>query len=196
MNKDGFTLIEALVVVSIIIILAVALGSQFSGWTTRYNVESQIKTIQADLMDARQRAMERNVQYVAQMPAAIGTGYVICEDANGNNVCDAAETTTTISQTLSKSALSYPITWNLPGLAGASLVMNTKGLLKTVQAGGAQTDIDNTAPDSILVLNPVTNAPYGPTATNTANQVDYDCISLSSIRIGLGKYNGTTCVVK
>ena len=142
--------------------------------------------------------MEKNVQYVAQLPVLIGTSYVICEDTNQNGICDTPNETTNspISQALSKKALSYPVTWNMPGLAGASLVMNTKGLIKTVQGAGAQTDIDNTAPDSIWILNPVTNAPYGPTATNTTNQVDYDCISLSSIRISLGKYNGTTCVVK
>ncbi len=202
MKQDGVTLIELTIVIAIIIILAVAVGFEFTGWMARYKVESQIKTMHIDLMTARQRAMEKlNVQYVVQLPALNGKSYTICEDANLNNICDApAETTnSTISQTLSKSGLNYLITWNLPGGAGAQIVMTHSGSVQTAQgAGGALLDpYDNAGlPYNIWLLNPSTMAAYGPTATNTVNEVDYDCISLSTTRIDVGKYDGATCVIK
>ncbi len=66
MKQDGVTLIELLIVIAIGGILVIALGFEFVGWMARYRVESQIKTMQADLLNARQRAMEKNIQYVAQ----------------------------------------------------------------------------------------------------------------------------------
>ena len=54
MKRDGFTLIELIIVIAIIGILAVALGFQFTGWMARYQVESQIKAMHSDLMTARQ----------------------------------------------------------------------------------------------------------------------------------------------
>ncbi len=58
--QGGFTLIELIIVVSIIGVLIVALGFQYQGWRARYNVESQVRQVQADLMTARMRAMERD----------------------------------------------------------------------------------------------------------------------------------------
>jgi prepilin-type N-terminal cleavage/methylation domain-containing protein len=198
MKRDGVTLIELIIVISIIGILAVALGFNFAGWMARYQVESQIKTMHSDLMYARQRAMEKKIQYVAQLPAANGNSYTICEDTNGNNSCDSPSETTnsSISQSLSKSSLRYLITWNVPGGAGGSIVMSTRGMIKTAQGAGTPSDIDNTNPYYIWLLNPETMAAYGLTATNTSDEVDYDCISLCTTRIDVGKYNGATCVVK
>jgi prepilin-type N-terminal cleavage/methylation domain-containing protein len=189
MKQDGVTLTELVIVVAIIGILAVALGFLFTGWMARYNVESQIKTMHIDLMTARQRAMQKNLQYLIELPAG-NISYRICEDANNNGICDApAETTnSSISTALSKNGLRYQMSSDLNG---KTIVMNTKGMVMLWKAGNIS-NIDNTAPNNIWLINPNTNGVYDSTA------VDYDCISLSAMRIGAGKYDAatTTCKVK
>jgi prepilin-type N-terminal cleavage/methylation domain-containing protein len=58
MGSRGFTLVELIVAVTVVMILAVALNFSFQGWMGGYNVESEIKQVQSDLLDARSRAMQ------------------------------------------------------------------------------------------------------------------------------------------
>ncbi|NOY39152.1 MAG: prepilin-type N-terminal cleavage/methylation domain-containing protein [Nitrospirae bacterium] len=77
MKTSGMTLIELVVVISIIGILLVALGLGFSGWTGKYKVESQTNELYADLMDARIRAMQKKRVYFVMLAP---TSYSIVED--------------------------------------------------------------------------------------------------------------------
>jgi prepilin-type N-terminal cleavage/methylation domain-containing protein len=189
MKQAGITLIELMVVVAIIGILVVVLGFEFIGWMARYNVESEIKTMHVDISTARHRAMQKNIPYAAVVPSVNGNNYRICEDANGNNQCDAPTETTqsNISRSLSKDNLRYPVNSNLPG----ALIMNTRGMFM-VMNGGIVSDIINTAPYNIWLKKPDGGGFY-----NTS-EVDYDCISISTTRIGVGKYDTTanSCVAK
>lgn len=183
MKQDGVTLIELLVVIAIMSIVTIALGFEFVGWMARYKVESEIKTMIADLTNARQRAMEKNIPYVAQLSA---NNYVICEDTNLDGACTApAETTNSaISQALSKNGLKYPVNVNFPP---GTILLDKRGFVSI--AG------------NIWLTKPGT-----PGTVYDASEVDYDCISLSATRIGVGKYDndGTktvcatanTCCVK
>lgn len=182
MKRDGFTLTELLVVIAIIGVLAVALGFEFVGWVARYRVESQLKTMHADLMNARQRAMEKNLPYVVQLSA---NGYVICEDSNGNGTCDApAETAnSTISQVLSKTGLRYPINWNLDlaVVPDDTIIIDRRGVLPCGDPAA-------TCTGTVWLTNRDTGNPF------RTEDVDYDCIALSAVQINAGKYNATTFV--
>lgn len=183
MRQDGVTLIELLVVVAISGILIIVLGFEFVGWMARYKVESQIKTMQADLMNARQRAMEKNIQYVTKLQAD-KISYVICEDSSGNSICDAAEPATPISRSLSKNGLRYPLDWRLdlgtaPNPPADTIVMDKRGVLPC-------TDPNATCTGIIFIRNPDTGVPY------RLEDVDYDCIVLSAVKINVGKYDATT----
>ena len=59
MKNSGMTLIELVIVISVIGILIIALGLEFSGWIGKYKVESRTNELYADLMDARVRAMQK-----------------------------------------------------------------------------------------------------------------------------------------
>jgi prepilin-type N-terminal cleavage/methylation domain-containing protein len=184
MKQDGMTLIEILAVLVITGILLVVGGFEFANWRARYNVESQIKTMHMDLMTARQRAMQKNTQHVAQVPAVKGNSYLICEDSDSNNQCDAPGETTqsSISNTLSKNSLVYPVSSDVDGV----LVMNTRGVLM-ISKSGINTNVSS---NKIWLTDPNTGVYYDST------KVDYDCISLTATRIDTGKYDGTTCNAK
>ncbi len=78
-KQDGITLIELIIVVSVIAILVVTLGFEYRNWMGRYRVENQAKQMHADLMNARARAMTMNRTHFL----AWTTGsYTIYEDTN------------------------------------------------------------------------------------------------------------------
>jgi prepilin-type N-terminal cleavage/methylation domain-containing protein len=79
-SNKGITLVELIVVVSIIGILVVSLGFSFQGWMGAYRIESQTKEIYVDLMTARARSMQRNREHYVDFPSA--TSYRIREDIN------------------------------------------------------------------------------------------------------------------
>jgi type II secretory pathway pseudopilin PulG len=84
------TLVELIVVVSIIIILIVAMGFEYNGWMGRYRVESEIKQVYADIMNAKARAMSRSRVHFINMPASAEDRFFVYEDSDENNSLNTA----------------------------------------------------------------------------------------------------------
>ncbi len=57
MDKKGFTIVELVVVIAIISVLLSLATISFSKWSRKNNIESQAKTIYADLMNTRAQAL-------------------------------------------------------------------------------------------------------------------------------------------
>ena len=85
-NKRGLTLIELIVVISIIGSLAMVLGFSYVDWMGKYKVEKATKELYTDLMNVRFMSMTRNCDHFVDFnfpapPAGYGT-YRIAEDTD------------------------------------------------------------------------------------------------------------------
>jgi prepilin-type N-terminal cleavage/methylation domain-containing protein len=188
-KNQGITLIELIIVISIIGILAVALGFEFTGWMGGYRVESQMKEMYVDLMNARARAMQRNrVHFVRLLNA---TSYTIYEDDSDgtSKVPDGDGTLQTgtgsgadtrilppLTSPEAAKPVEYNLRWNSSDISTpVNLTFNTKGLATTLGTISVFVDRDG---DGERDFEP-----------------DYDCIVIASTRINMGKWNGS-CVAQ
>jgi prepilin-type N-terminal cleavage/methylation domain-containing protein len=192
MNDKGVSLIELVVVVAVIGILVVALGFTYQGWLGRYKVESAVKDLYSDLMDARARAMDRKSLYFVDFPTTT-TYRMSIDDSNGvakpiplngtggdrvfqpqTNPAVPTVTTDTTLPTFPKT-FEHPVTLT-GGLVGATIppfaTFDQQGLITTAASPNDAvicmfTDFDG---DKKSDFDP-----------------DYDCVILSQTRIALGK---------
>lgn len=166
MNNRGITLIELIVVISIITILVIAAGITIPGLVGKYNIENQVKIMQSDLASARVRAMENNRLHFVTLTA---TGYAIYEDTSpapdGNGTLETAADNRIILKNIDTR---YPITWT--NVADTQIDINTKGIINLNDA-------------RTIWVTPV----------DTSLNAEYDCIAILQTRINIGKWNGASC---
>ncbi len=167
-GNSGVTLIELLVVVSIIGILAVALGFSFQGWIGNYKIESQIKNLYADLMEARTKALTRNFTYISTITSG---DYLIVEDSDSSGTINEGDSCLLGTPPCQPKKLESGYRYKLfsAGALPVTLTIDTRGLT-SVGAATMYFGIDH----------------------STDLTPDYDCIIVTQDRIRMGKWNGVT----
>lgn len=166
MNERGITLIELMIVIAIIVILVVAASITIPGLVGKSNLDNQVKTLQTDLMNARARAMEKNLLHFVVITA---NNYQVFEDTNNSGG------TAPNGGDFAAPGFANPKSFltNYGVLAGAdTIVMDTRGIVQP-----ALTPLGTTIRFNIGTLEP-----------------EHDCIAISQTRINIGRWNGADCV--
>ncbi len=163
MKERGLTLVELTIVISIVGILVVAMGFTYQGWQGRYKVESAVKTLYADLMDARTRATGMRATYLVDFPTA--TSYRIANDTDGNGAIEAVEVLPTFPKNIA-----YTIN------GGVLITFDDKGLIYSPTGL-----INASAPVTLSLIHDSTVNP------------DYDCVNLYPTKIVMGQLTGVVC---
>jgi prepilin-type N-terminal cleavage/methylation domain-containing protein len=178
MRNDGVSLIELLVVVSIIGLLIIAMGFSYENWMGNYRLESQTKDLYFDLADARSNAMSHNrVHWVVLEDQQ----YTIYEDTNpapdGDGVLNIAADTQVVP-TPPTPGKRYEYGFRLQGINGATLpqtiTFNTRGLMAWAPAPPPPGNLD---------------VRFWFTSTKDP---DFDCIVIEQSKVWTGEYNQTT----
>jgi prepilin-type N-terminal cleavage/methylation domain-containing protein len=166
MKNNGYSLTELVVVIAILGTLLGIAGISGKTWLGRYRVEAQTKEMFTDLMNARVSALQRNRMHFVNFA---GTQYTIYEDTNPGPDGDG-QFQAGDTLVLQKST-QFPIVYALGGPAGFSFDKN--GLVSL------------TAPTTAGTLH-----------FDSGADSEYDCITLSTTRILMGKWSGGDCVAQ
>lgn len=198
-------MIELLVVISVIAILTVALGFSYQGWQGRFKVESAVKQLHADLMDARGRAMQRNSNYFVDFPTAT-TYRMSIDDSNGaakpiplngsggdgifQPQANPAVATNNTDSTLPTFPKTVSYILNAYSYDGA--VMTTKAITTVV----INFDNKGLISSPVLLLDPNNPVIMGVLSFTSTSSPDYDCIIVAPTRINMGQMVGGICNAK
>ena len=75
MGENGFTLVELIVTVAVMVILATLATVQFTKMTTKVSIEKELKMIYADLMELRTKALYENTPRAVRFTRTVMTIY-------------------------------------------------------------------------------------------------------------------------
>jgi prepilin-type N-terminal cleavage/methylation domain-containing protein len=166
MREDGFSLVELIVVMAIIGALLAITALDFRTWSVKSAMERQARELQSDINNARLTAVQKKRFQRINLKASSYT-FASYSTVAEYDAGGAGTTTTTKN-------LSYPL-----AIADTSIDIDTSGLLL------------NDTPDGLLIqAKPVKVVIQG------GSKASVDCVQITPARIGLGKYDGTNCVVK
>jgi prepilin-type N-terminal cleavage/methylation domain-containing protein len=167
MKNSGFSLIELVVVIAILSCLFLIAGLSGRTWLARYRVESQTKQMYADLMNARASAMQKSRTYFVTLAS---TQYSVYEDRDPASPANPALDGDDLFESASDALIlqkntEYPI---VSAPTGTEFSFDKNGLVSL--NGTLHFDL--------------TTSSAGPS---------YDCITLFTTRILMGKWSGTSC---
>jgi len=166
-NQKGVTLIELVVVISIITILLALATLNFADMQRRYAEEAIISKLHRDIIDARVKGMTKNIPVLIELSAK---SYRLCQDTNRNDQCEQNEV-------FRNTSIDRVIYWDLPVIK--TLTIDNRGIFTDFDESYCQTHTINDVCQGYIALS-------SPTAHT-------NCIQISKIKVRQGHMKGNTC---
>jgi len=137
----GFTLVEMMIVVTVMAILAAVAAPNFTSYMTHRRLNGAARQIMTDLMEARMRAVSQNNRFKVFF-LDDGHRYTILDDSNNNNTEDSGETSTTkdirdVYRDVTFSATADPIFYPRGTAYGTTVTISNSGGSKSVTVATA-----------------------------------------------------------
>ncbi len=173
-SEQGFTMIELMVVVSILAILTAIAAPSFKGLIESWRVKQEVEGLQSAIFYARSEAIKRGGGVVLQKianntdgctlassNADWGCGWFVCQDTNGNDQCATAEPVLQTYKTSGKTEIQRTLKggesisfnrWGLPTAAFAFNLLpvnastNSPAARGLCTSSGGRTAITNSIP--------------------------------------------------
>jgi prepilin-type N-terminal cleavage/methylation domain-containing protein len=184
MNQKGVTFLETLVVVALIAIILLITIPYTLRSVRRARAEAEIRNIYSNIVEARQRALERNFTYFVEIT---GTVVNVYQDSNANGTADPSEKLAPLSlDQLDEGHSQYSLNGNVTTvIAGTPTTVAINSTAQTIA-------INNRGMIGSSALIYLNNANTDPALTDALP----NCVSVITTRIGQGKYDGTNCKVQ
>ncbi|QWR76667.1 pilus assembly FimT family protein [Candidatus Magnetomonas plexicatena] len=185
MKRQGFSIIEVVVVVAIMGILITLFVSTLTGQRPKNAIEGNIKQMYSDLAEMRVKAMSENKAYGIVWTLTANNdfqGYTMRGDSNANdNITDTGGYTTIRTS----DNMTYPVA-PLSTMRITNLIFNGKGICMNAECSstpGFQIFASCTDCDDNGVLPADTSA-----NCDNIKYPEYSCLVVSSTRIKMGKW--------
>lgn len=181
MKNKGITLVELLIIISIIGILIVAMGFSYQGWMGRYRIESQTKELYSDLMEAKTRAMTRHRIHFVILES---TRYAVYDDNNPSPDGNGTLETDSDDPDNSDERIIPP---KKPFEKPNEKYQDLKYDLKLLPVGSSSLPVTITIDTRGLMF------PQRDFRIDNDINPDYDCIMITQARIRMGKWENNKC---
>ena len=162
-NRQGFSIVELVVVIGIISILLTITTLSFNSWLVKHNMEAQVRTMATDFNEIRMRALTTKKRYRVAFGANSYTfrSYSSEADVNGSAVTGG---TKTVTFKLKKPDSTYY------GAASDTIEIDQRGAFVAQESNGTY---DATAANLTIYLDPGSSS-------------GLNCIKLQAVRINPG----------
>lgn len=162
----GYSLVEIIIVIAILSILAGIAGAQFNQWVVKNNVEAQVKQMATDISELRVRALTTKLRH----SVILYDNYYVFKSYSSETFTTTAELIANGTVLSGNHTVKYGLVQSdNTSFTGLPIEINQRGMLANL-------------PQTVFLGNGA-----------STSQAAVNCLTIHTVRVNIGKQNGTNC---